>query len=177
MPSKLQLTRRQALELTRSKPVGTDTDASTKPPAKQPAKPRPPVFGNRPPQWLEATEQRTRVQLWITLTNNNHGRGHSYHRSDQFRRECELQLRAWGLADVPFPYPVEINVVRVLGPRQKLWDSSSGLRGNWKEIEDSLVAIGWFVDDSTKWIRRTTFDQVSTDRPNGPSIIIEITRV
>lgn len=174
MASKLQLTRRQALELTRAKPP-----TGPAPKAKRAPRVRQPRFGKRPPQWLEATDQRTRVQLWITLTNNNHGRGHSYHQSDQFRKECELQLRAWGLAcdSIKFEYPVEINVVRVLGPRQKLWDSSSGLRGNWKEIEDSLVAIGWFADDSPQWIRRTTFDQVSTDRANGPSIIIEITRV
>jgi hypothetical protein len=81
-----------------------------------------------------------------------------------------------GLVSVPFEFPVEVHVTRILGPRQSFWDSSSVLRGNYKEIEDSLVAVGWFHDDSTKYITNTAGFQDATQRENGPAVKIEIFR-
>lgn len=115
-----------------------------------------------------------RIRLPVELTNNNGGRSQTYHRSNQFRRQIEIQLRAWDLVRTPFDLQVTVTVLRVLGARQREWDQSSGLRGNWKEIEDAMVAVGWFHNDTRKWIRKVDFDQITDDRPNGPSIIVEI---
>jgi len=57
---------------------------------------------------------------------------------------------------------------------QRKWDTSSIGRGNWKEIEDSLVALGWFVDDSPKYITETRFRQDSGQRDRGPSVRVRI---
>ena len=70
--------------------------------------------------------------------------------------------------------PVTVTVTRILGKGERLWDSSSILRGNYKEIEDALVAIGWFVDDSTEYIHTTDGRQDDTRRNKGPAIELEI---
>jgi hypothetical protein len=48
------------------------------------------------------------------------------------------------------------------------------LRGNYKEIEDALVACGWFVDDSMQYIAITIGKQDETRRKEGPAIELEI---
>lgn len=111
----------------------------------------------------------------IKLTNSNTGRGHHWGASASFRDKAEKKLRALGLARaVPFPCRVNVIVTRILGKGERLWDSSSVLRGNWKEIEDSLVAIGWFVDDSTQYIATTDGRQDDTRRNKGPGIELTI---
>ena len=70
----------------------------------------------------------------------------------------------------PFDCPVLVYVVRRLGPRQKLFDRSSLARGNWKEIEDTLVDLGWFVDDSPKYIADVRFFQDLSRRSQGACI-------
>ena len=45
---------------------------------------------------------------------------------------------------------------------------------NYKELEDALVAIGWFHDDSPKWITETRFYQDASRRDQGSSIEIQI---
>lgn len=69
---------------------------------------------------------------------------------------------------------MSVTVIRVLGERQRLWDSSSGLRGNYKEIEDSLVAAGWFHDDGPEWIEETRFRQDAGHRHVGPATIVVV---
>lgn len=133
-----------------------------------------PIFGTGLPVVLDQGDCLLRMRLPIRLTNDNSGRSGTYYNTAAFRKECELQLRHWGLARKPFSQQVEVTVIRVLGPREKQWDSSSILRGNYKEIEDSLVAIGWFYDDSPEWIRFTYQDQLATARSDGPAIILEV---
>ena len=196
MTARLQLTKRETLTLKPAaaplpqvNPTASTTASApaAKPKPHKPPKIPTPAFGKTPPELLEDQGCLLRVRLAIRLDNKNDGRSGTYHASNKFRKECELQLKAWDLAwpgalnyqpqivgKTMFTAPVTVRVLRVLGPRQKLWDQSSGLRGNWKEIEDSLVKIGWFVDDSPAWIRRCDFDQIADDREHGPSIIIEI---
>lgn len=189
--ARLQLTRRELLRLKGQQSKGQASDSAMAlgsplpaAPAKSKAASRPrPVFGSDRPIVLgPGPASLLRIRLPIRLTNNNHGRGGSYHASDTFRKQCELQLQAWDLQSLPglvlpFAERVDVHVIRVLGHRERLWDSSSGLRGNWKEIEDSLVAIGWFHDDKPQWIRHTTFDQVADDRGRGPAIVVEVRRI
>ena len=120
-------------------------------------------------------KQSGTMTLPIELTNGNGGRGGDWMVSNSRRKKYEKMIRQLGLVREPFPFPVIVTVIRVLGPKQKLWDSSSVGRGNWKEIEDSLVACGWFHDDSVKWIVNTRFYQDETRRKDGPctEIIVE----
>ena len=114
------------------------------------------------------------IILPIKLTNGNTGRGNAWYMSAAFRDKVEKKLRGLGLARSPFAMPVTVTVTRILGKGERLWDSSSILRGNWKEIEDALVAIGWFVDDSPKHIVWTNGRQDDTRRDKGPAVELEI---
>ncbi len=114
------------------------------------------------------------IILPFELTNGNDGRGNKWFKSSKLREQFEKDLRGLRMTREPFPRAVSVEVTRILGPKQSLWDSSSIGRGNWKEIEDALVACGWFHDDSPKWITRTTFNQDSTRRKEGPCIEMTI---
>lgn len=103
------------------------------------------------------------IELPIKLTNKNDGRGGSFWRSAKERKQIEAILRASGHVYEPLDRPVELRVTRLIGKRERPWDYSSGLRGNFKEIEDSMVACGWFHDDGPEWIRGITFDQARSD--------------
>jgi hypothetical protein len=115
-----------------------------------------------------------KIILPIKLSNSNSGRGNHWGASASFRKKVEKKLRGLGLARSPFTMPVTVTVTRILGKGERLWDSSSILRGNYKEIEDALVAIGWFVDDSTEYIHTTDGRQDDTRRNKGPAIELEI---
>lgn len=114
------------------------------------------------------------VVLGIELTNGNDGRGSKWFSSAKIRKQVESMLRAEGFEREPFDGPVIVHVTRILGKGQRLWDSSSIGRGNWKEIEDALVAIGWFHDDSPKWIQETRFFQDAGQRDSGPATHVTI---
>jgi hypothetical protein len=112
------------------------------------------------------------VTLPVELTNGNDGRGSRWFSSANVRKTIEAKLREWKLIRTPFDFPVTVHVTRHMGPKQRLWDSSSIGRGNWKEIEDALVVCGWFHDDGPKWIHETRFFQGS--RSDKPSVVIQI---
>jgi hypothetical protein len=114
------------------------------------------------------------VILPIELTNGNDGRGSKWFSSAKVRKQVEAQLRTLEFTRAPFEVPVEVHVIRILGKNQRLWDSSSIGRGNWKEIEDALVVLGWFQDDSPKWITETRFFQDATRREQGPVVRVQV---
>lgn len=112
--------------------------------------------------------------LKVKLTNNNNGQSKHWSKSARDRDEFEMELRCYHGTRQPFEFPVRLVVTRVLGPGESLWDYSSIGRGNWKQIEDSLVACGWFMDDGPKFITGVLFDQDTGNRKIGPGIKIEI---
>ena len=112
--------------------------------------------------------------LPFELTNGNDGRGSKWFSSAKLRKEFEKNLRLLGCERKPFKTPVIVHVTRILGLGQRLWDSSSIGRGNYKELEDALVAIGWFHDDSPKFITETRFFQDANRREKGSAIEIQI---
>jgi hypothetical protein len=112
--------------------------------------------------------------LPFELTNGNDGRGSKWFSSAKLRKNFEKNLRLLGYERKPFAMPVLVTVTRILGQGQRLWDSSSIGRGNYKELEDALVAIGWFHDDSPKWITETRFYQDASRRDLGASVAISI---
>jgi len=112
--------------------------------------------------------------LPIRLTNGNQGRTRHYGESNRMRALFEQLFRAWFPGQKPFETPVKVTVIRVLGSRERSWDLGSWQRGNWKEIEDALVAAGWFHDDSPKWIRDVQFEEVNYDRSQYSRLRIRI---
>lgn len=118
-----------------------------------------------------------REMLPITLTNGNEGRTKHFGAAASRRKKYELKLREMWLIRKPFECQVDVVVTRILGPRQQLMDSTSLGRGNYKELEDALVACGWFVDDGPEWINYTLFRQDATRRDIGPATLIEVFEV
>ena len=110
----------------------------------------------------------------IELLNKNDGQGRHWILTHRTRKQMELDLRTLGLIRKPFEQPVNVIVTRILGKGQKFWDSSSVLRGNYKQLEDALVACGWFHDDSYTHIRSTIGTQDGAHRSVGPATRIQV---
>ena len=113
------------------------------------------------------------INLPIDLTNDNNGQGHGWRRTAERRNSIESEIRAAGHVRAPFEFKVRLIVIRVLGKRQKLWDDDSVLRGSAKQLIDSLVACGWFVDDKPKWLKVDQEQQVPKVR-GKPSVTIQV---
>ena len=110
----------------------------------------------------------------IALTNGNDGRGNRWFSSAKVRKEIETDLRLLQEEREPFRQPVRLEITRILGKGEHKWDYDSVLRGNVKELLDALVAIGWFVDDSPKWITGVVGLQDDSQRVNGPAVKVEV---
>lgn len=110
------------------------------------------------------------------LTNGNDGRGNKWFSSANLRKQFESDLRKLRMVRTPYPFPVKVEVWRVLGKGQRLWDYDSIGRGNAKEIFDALVACGWFHDDSPRYITGVVYEQDISRRKQGPFIEIVIKR-
>lgn len=105
-----------------------------------------------------------RITLPIKLTNYNDGQTRHFGMAASQRKKYEKIIRAKFGQQKPFDVPVRILVVRVLGKGQRLWDYSSILRGNWKQIEDALVACGFLHDDGPKYVTLVVGIQDESDR-------------
>lgn len=53
-------------------------------------------------------------------------------------------------------------------------DYDSGLRGDWKQFQDTLVEKGWWYDDSSEHITGNLFRQDNSRRHEGPAVRIQI---
>ena len=115
-----------------------------------------------------------RETIKLNLTNGNDGQGRAWYKSAATRKAIEQQLKVQDLKRDPFEFPVKLTLTRILGPNQRLWDADSVLRGNAKQLIDSLVAVGWFHDDSMKYITQVIGAQDATQRENGPAVLIEV---
>lgn len=118
------------------------------------------------------TDPAIDVILPVELTNGNDGRGGKWYKSATVRKAMSIDLLEFRRK--PFELPTRVVVTRILGHNQRLWDSSSILRGNWKEIEDSLVCLGWWWDDGPKWITETIGQQDYSQRGNGPAVRVQV---
>ena len=113
-----------------------------------------------------------KITLPIELTNNNAGRTQHFGRSASQRKKYERLIRKEFGQQKPFDVSVQLVVIRVLGKNQRLWDYSSVLRGNWKEIEDALVACGFLHDDGPEYVKLVIGVQETMGRERGPCVDI-----
>jgi hypothetical protein len=112
--------------------------------------------------------------LRVKLTNGNGGQRKHWAKSHQTRKDLELFLLGFYGRRKPFDFPVRLRVTRVLGSGERSWDQSSLARGSWKQLEDSLVSLGWFYDDGPKFITSIEWLQDDSQRSNGPAVLIEV---
>ena len=112
------------------------------------------------------------ITLPIELTNGNDGRQKNWYMPAAQRKRFENIISKLGHIRKPLAKPCRVTVTRILGKNQKLWDYSSILRGNYKELEDAAVACGWWHDDGPKWIVSCHGEQDATQRENGPAVRI-----
>lgn len=116
------------------------------------------------------------VVLPVEMNNRNDGQGHAYYRTAKEKKELAATLghSMLGLRRTPFEHRVDLMLTRILGKGQRLFDPDSIGRGNAKQIIDTLTDLGWWHDDSSKYIRHCDYRQDDSQRENGPSVLIEI---
>ena len=130
---------------------------------------------------MKATKPNTNkwkplIEEWldIELTNGNDGRGNKWFSSAKVRKKIEQHIRENTQPRTPIEGPVVIELTRILGPNQRLWDSDSKLRGNAKELIDAMVACNWLHDDGPEYVIETVCHQDNTQRDKGPSVLVQI---
>ncbi len=103
------------------------------------------------------------------------------HWAANHKKKQEFINAFWALGLTPrAPAPnckQHLTITRVLGKREKLWDTSNGLGGSCSELIDSMKYCGFFVDDSDKYLT-VEFKQDDTRRHEGPAteILLEAKR-
>lgn len=114
------------------------------------------------------------LTLPVSLDNGNDGRTKHFGAAAKRRYEYEHMLHLFHPKPVPVRTPARIHVTRVLGPRQRLFDADSLLRGNAKELIDAIVAAGFLPDDGPAHVLEVTASQDRTRRGEGPATEITI---
>ena len=110
------------------------------------------------------------VKVYHKLKNNNNGQTKHWSQSHSERKKWMKALEtaevetvngdvfgfhefaAHVLSGEPLAQKVGIEVHRVLGPRERHYDPDSVLRGNAKQLVDSLVESNYLQDDNIKCI-------------------------
>ena len=119
---------------------------------------------------IDTSELLFTVKIYHKLKNNNNGQTKHWSSSHSERKKwmkaldtAEVETEAgmvFGfhefathvLAGQPLAQKVGIEVHRVLGPRERHYDPDSVLRGNAKQLIDSLVESNYLTDDNIKCI-------------------------
>lgn len=73
-------------------------------------------------------------------------------------------------------YKQLVTVTRIMGPRERDWDINNGYAGSMTELLDSLVHLGWLVDDSPRYLI-PEFRQMRHPVIKGPAVLIELREV
>ena len=95
------------------------------------------------------------------------------------RRHQEKNDAAWALKEAgarrttPPEHRQLVTLTRVLGPRERVWDFENLTGGTAKAIFDALTDLGYWRDDSPRWIDRA-YEQDALQRQNGPAVEIRI---
>jgi hypothetical protein len=114
------------------------------------------------------------IKIELPLRNGNSGQGRAWYATHAERQKFEQYIVAAGKKKkVPYMFPVALHVIRCYGKRQRVWDADSVLRGNWKQLQDALVACGWFQDDNPSHIMQVVGSQRKAE-DGVESVIVEV---
>lgn len=113
--------------------------------------------------------------LPVEIKNKNNGQGHHWGKSASDKKRFQRELKAF--TREPLTFRVDVVVTRIIGKGQRLYDPDSIGRGNAKQIIDTLTELGWWVDDSAKYLRHVDYRQDDSKRAEGPCTLIEIFKV
>ena len=81
------------------------------------------------------------------------------------------------LLDRPVASLVGLVIERVLGPKERLWDADSVLRGSAKQLIDSIVEYEVLGDDDAKHVLWSLGTQDKSDRTQGPAVRVHFYQV
>lgn len=139
---------------------------------------------------FDTKEPLVKVVVHDNISNRNDGQGKHWSASSKARSrifaKCKdadyfrysdrrrVYLPA-SIKECKIPSRVKVNIIatRILGPKQRLWDADSILRGEFKQLLDSLVQLGIIEDDGPKFVKHCLGLQDSTQRVDGPAFEIE----
>ncbi len=110
--------------------------------------------------------------LPVPLSNNNDGQTRHFSASVKWKTLYRKALL--GRRGSRPDYPQSIVITRILGKRERLWDADSVLRGSAKQLLDSLVEAGFFIDDGPKYLIEAVGRQDAGNRSEGPAVKVEI---
>lgn len=127
-----------------------------------------------------------KIVVKAEVSNRNDGQGRHWSASSKARtrlfdacRDAEFyrwnfDADDWELSDlksckIPSRQKVDILATRVLGPKRRMWDPDSILRGEFKQLLDSLVQLRVIEDDSSKYVGYVVGDQDPSRRHDGDS--------
>lgn len=119
--------------------------------------------------------ESTVIVLPVKLTNSNNGQGRAWFSSAKERKRLHRLLMGFRRKQ-PFGRS-DVVITRILGKRERLWDSPNILRGNAKQLIDTLVELGWWEDDGPKFIRHCDGRQDPDRRHEGPAVEIEVREI
>jgi len=118
------------------------------------------------------TVDRVTLVLPIQLDNGNSGRSKHWAAAHRSRQAVGATVSLFSPRNTKVRTPVRVHVTRVLGKGQRLMDVDSLLRGNFKEILDSIVATGLIPDDGPAHVQEVTATQDATRRAEGPMTVV-----
>ena len=110
----------------------------------------------------------------IPLSNNNTGQSRHWSAANKQKQLFGKTLMALGLKAIPPTHKQRVTITRILGKGERLWDADSVLRGNAKQLLDSLVDAGYFIDDGPNYITEVLGKQDADRRTQGPGIEVLI---
>lgn len=110
--------------------------------------------------------------LPVKMTNSNDGQGRGWYSSSNERKRIRDRLIEFRKKT---PYGrCDVVLTRILGKKERLWDSGNILRGNAKQLIDTLVELGWWEDDGPRYIRHLDGRQDPNRRSEGSCVEIKV---
>lgn len=128
-----------------------------------------------PVRRIKQRDELYSLAIPIDLKNDNEGRSQHWRKANDRKAAYREILRPYRRRNT-FPKGVTLEITRILGPRQRKWDSDSVLRGSAKELIDTLVELGWFEDDGPEFIASVVGKQIADFRHDGPAVWITVYR-
>lgn len=114
--------------------------------------------------------------LPMAVRSGNRGRGYHWSHAVRLKRVCALHLHAAGFRRLnPPDFRQVVTFVRVLGPRERLWDEANLALSSFKQLQDAMTDLGFWHDDSPRWLS-TRFEQDATARAAGPAVRVIVRR-